>query len=249
MERVSFEGVTGPIDLHTGDSNGVYGAHSYRGDRQVGVVYDVKNVDASGQLVTVGKWAPCATCSFAQRWKQVAPLVYSTGGATPPRPEYVLVADPSSNSAGLIIAIVVSATFGLTLAVLLSWRRIVNISVKKIEQWWGLPAVKKSNEAEEERKCCSFWFVPADFVVELAEAIGEAAGAEGEKSELWFEQRWQQALKVPRPVSRREHAHDDLEQVFCPLAASQRGDELAPNGEGAPGRRWRGAKASQATFT
>ena len=76
----------------------------------------------------------------------------------------------------------VSATFGLTLAVLLSWRRIVNISVKKIEQWGGLPAVKKSNEAEEERKCCSFWFVPADFVVELAEAIGEAAGAEGEKS-------------------------------------------------------------------
>jgi len=84
MERVSFEGVTGPIDLHTGDSNGVYGANTYRGDRQVGVVYDVKNVDASGQLVTVGKWAPCATCSFAQRWKQVAPLVYSTGGATPP---------------------------------------------------------------------------------------------------------------------------------------------------------------------
>ena len=65
---------------------------------------------------------------------------------------------------------------------LLSWRRIVNISVKKIEQWWGLPAVKKSNEAEEERKCCSFWFVPADFVVELAGAIGEAAGAEEEKS-------------------------------------------------------------------
>ena len=117
-------------------------------------------------------------CSHALRFTDMSTQAPSDGRDLPGPSE------GETTNVGLIIAIAVSATFALTLAVLASWRRIVNFCVKKIEQRWGLPAVKKSNQAEEERKCCSFWFVPASFVIELAEAIGEAPGpgAEGVKS-------------------------------------------------------------------
>ena len=89
--------------------------------------------------------------------------------------------DGQKRAASLPWLVALLALAVLTLAVLLSWRYIVNFCVKRIEQWRGLPAVRKRIGDEEKGKCCSFWFVPADFVLELAKAIGEAPGP-GERS-------------------------------------------------------------------
>jgi len=69
LHDVSFDGVTGAIAFH--DASGVAG-RPYHGDRRVGLSYRLLNfVDASEQLVELGRWRPCPrkqSCDWASRW-------------------------------------------------------------------------------------------------------------------------------------------------------------------------------------
>ncbi|KAL1525500.1 hypothetical protein AB1Y20_020356 [Prymnesium parvum] len=79
---VSFQGITGAVRFHR-----TVGSAAYEGDRRVGLSYTLLSyASAAAPFVVGGRWRPCQTCAWAERWAAAAPLAFSTPDNTPPPP-------------------------------------------------------------------------------------------------------------------------------------------------------------------
>ncbi|KAL3919823.1 MAG: hypothetical protein SGPRY_005489 [Prymnesium sp.] len=79
LSRVSFDGLTGPVDFQNSSAGT---GQLYTGDRGNVISYELLNY-VNNQLphVAIGRWSTCATstCAWSERWREASqPLTFST---------------------------------------------------------------------------------------------------------------------------------------------------------------------------